>query len=159
MFPVVDGRSDTRRCGVERTEEWVESNALRCEPAPAAWLGLLVLNALHDAGFEIVTTETSKSPDPLQLRIKLERFFADQVGGGRLHSDFQMDVHYTVHASTASGLSARRSFFYSGRDHHLFTTDESHKALAKPAQEDVAKSIVLAVVELLRRYESIGVVR
>ncbi len=155
VFPAADEREDTARCGAKRNTYGMETADVHCEPAPGEWLASLVVRRLDQAGFRIVTTATSKSPDPLRLHLTVKHLFMDQVPG-MLTVTLVADVHVTVAAETQSGLSAERSFFVKGENDVAAVVDSGFQAAMDQATERLADELVRAVVDLADRYPSVG---
>lgn len=155
VFPVVDERADSNRCGVKRNTWEAETADVLCEPEPRQWLGELVLRAVDRAGFKVVTTQTARSADPLHLRIKLKHLFIDQVNGV-VTLALITDAHVVIEAETPSGLVAKRSFFAKSRNEVLGVLDSGLQASMDEAVDQLAKEMVTALIGLNARYPSAG---
>jgi hypothetical protein len=155
VFPVRDDRDAPRRCGVKRNGFGMATADVLCQPEPDQWLGQVMLRALDRAGFKVVTTLTAKSVDPLRIRLNLKHLFVDQVNDV-FTIDLVTDVHVTIDAETDTGLLADRSFFVKGLANVLVVVDSGIQASMDDATEDIVEELVVALVDLNRRYPSAG---
>jgi hypothetical protein len=156
VFPATDARSETARCGVKRNTYGAETANAFCKPEASTWLVELVLRGLNQAGFRPVTLLTAQTPDPLRLRLRLERLFIDPDPGFTTVT-LTADVHVGVTADTASGLVATRSFFVQVEESTAFVTDGSYQSVMDRATNALIARVVAAVVELADRHPAIGV--
>jgi hypothetical protein len=156
VFPVTDERGDSTRCGVKRNAYGTETADARCEPDASTWLVHLVLRGLNQAGFRPVTLLTAKTPDPLRIRLTLERLFID-ADPEFATVTLTADVHVLVAVDTASGLAARRSFFVQVEQSTALVTERAYQAVMDEATNALVARVVAAVVELADKYPAIGV--
>lgn len=158
VFPAVDERSETARCGVKRNTYGSETADVLCTPEPSQWLSELILRGLDRAKFKVVTTVTAQSPDPLRIHLRLEHLFIDQIPGA-LTVTLNTDMHVVVTADTAAGLVAERSFFVQSQNDVAGVLDRGLQASADQATQELADHIIDALLALNRRYPSQGVAR
>ncbi|HYP89616.1 MAG TPA: hypothetical protein VEQ59_15715 [Polyangiaceae bacterium] len=156
VFPAVDERPDTKRCGVKRNSYGSETADVLCTPEPSEWLSELILRGLDRAKFKVVTTVSAQSPDPLRIHLRLEHLFVDQIPG-MFTVTLNTDVHVIVAADTATGLAAERNFFVQAKTDVGGVLDSGLQASADRATQQLADHIVDAVIALSKRYPSRGV--
>ena len=167
VFPAVDARASTMRCGMKRNGYKAEVGRIYCDREPKDWLGELILLGLNQSGFKIVTTQNAKSANPLRLQPTLKFLFVDDVEAGPNDDFYKIaaDVHVVLRAESSSGLVAERSFYASERL-PVFSAPLKKEEWPSAVREEVvaqatrrlAEDIVIAVVELADRYPEVGAV-
>lgn len=166
VFPALDRRPDTERCGAVRNGFGAETANVYCNVPPAAWLSELLVRSLDRAHFKTVTVPTAKSPAPLRIHLALMQLFVESANvkrvtegeaqGGEALTGVVADLHVRVVAETTSGLLATRSFFVHGIDSSGLPSSYEH-SIAR-AGRHMADALVVAILALTERYPEIGTI-
>jgi hypothetical protein len=169
LFAVQDAREDTKRCGAVRNGSLVEMADVLCDPTPNLWLQDLVKRSLEQARFRVVTPQSASTPDPLRLHLTLNQLFVEHaqmtaqgpIGRPGVSEEFSFpalvaDLHVAVLADTASGLSARRSFYIQKLNGTQVGFESFYQDTVDLASQDLADQIVVAVTALADRFPRVG---
>lgn len=157
VFAAADARPVQTRCGTIRT--MTSRAAVRCGSDVDAWLTATIVEGLYRAGFAIVTLDTATTPAPLRLRATVHRLVVDEGvdEGPDMDLSIVAQVHFTLHAHTANGLSAERSFVVEGsREVRAMVRSWYFQAAMDRVSLRIAEVVGSAVIELADRYPELG---
>lgn len=155
IVPFVDQRPTPARCGMKKNGYNVDTADINCSVPPNQWLATLVADELRAAGFRVTLDPKQASPAALRLDATLTQFFLEPEVGFATFSP-EADIELLVVATSASGLDAKRNFYFKGRETALSGLEDNFRLAAESAVKEMLVGLVAALTELVKHYPQLG---
>lgn len=150
--PFTDAREIRDRCGMQKNGYNVDTANAICQSAPNVWIAQLLVEQLRSAGFVVLEEGHDDQADALRIEGSLIKIFVEPVLG-MWSISLEADLSVKLHATTATGLEAERTFFVKGwKAGQQISSVEAYNIALRRATQVILTEMVSAIVELMDRY-------
>ena len=155
-IPFKDDRTIRDRCGMQKNGYNMDTADAVCQSDPSVWIAQLLAEELRASGFTVLREGDEPRPTALQVEGSLTKLFIEPVIGAWSGS-LEADLAVSLRVSTATGLSAERSFSVKGwkGGSMVSTAQPYHTALHRGTQA-LLEEMVRAIIELADAYPELG---
>jgi hypothetical protein len=153
--PFADARYELTRCGMQKNGYNMDTADVKCTEPPGRWVADALAVELLRAGYKPLRADAVPGPTTIVVSGTVHQLFLEPK-----HNFWTLTVEGDVSArlvvSTANGLLAERGFYVKGEDTGLASTEATFQASADHATRQIARSMVVALTQLLERYPDLG---
>ena len=150
---LVDRRPNGPRCGMQKNMYNMDTANVHCTEDPAVAMTRLLITELAAGGF--VVNQGTPGPESVILEGALLQFFVEPKVGVFTFTP-EADIHIALHARTASGLAADRSFYVKGEETSMAGLESNFQKAAEAATRHIVLDMAGAVLSLFDRFPGLG---
>jgi hypothetical protein len=144
-------RRTQSRCGMKKNGYNMDTASVFCGSAPESMLADVLAGQLRMAGFNVHGDPRAAGPSTIVLTGVVDQLFVEPKNNF-FSVSFEADIGLTLTAKTASGLSARRTFYVKGQEATFFASEEDMLRSLESGIRQLSFAVVGAVANLADRF-------